>query len=285
MSKEYAVLPCNGLDKCAGCVTHEMAVILSEKPENEIVCPVFYRAAEARYQRILKEKALLVIDGCASRCASKLAAEKGLRIDEKINISEEAKRRGQALGDSLHIGETERRLIAELIERLEGEKEREGKGETAAAFPETLEYESYKKEKFVFRVPITQGFYFTENDVWAYVSGGRARIGITDFAQKSLSDIIFFMPPETGAEIGQFEEAGTVESGKAVFEVICPVSGVVRAVNERLADEPELLNQDPYGEGWIAELELTNFEEDKNLLYGFREYFPIMKGKVDDFHV
>ena len=115
MSKGYAVFPCNGLDKCAGCITHEMAVELSREPENEVVCPVFYRIAKARYQKVLEEKKLLVLDGCATRCASKLAAEKSLRIDEKLNISEEAKKRGYSLDTSLEIGEKERRLISELL--------------------------------------------------------------------------------------------------------------------------------------------------------------------------
>lgn len=285
MSKGYAVFPCNGLDKCAGCITHEMAVELSREPENEVVCPVVYRIAKARYQKVLEEKKLLVLDGCATRCASKLATEKSLRIDEKLNISEEAKKRGYSLDTSLEIGEKERRLISELLGQLKEGKEKTGTAGTLMDFPEDLEYETYKKDKFVFRVPIAPEFYFNENDVWAYVSGNHARIGVADFVQKSLSDIMFFTPPSLGIEIEQFDEAGTVESGKAVFEVICPVSGVVTSVNEKLVNEPELINQDHYGEGWIAELELTNFEEDRSLLYEFEEYFPIMKRKVEEFHV
>ena len=91
MSKSYAILPCNGLDKCAGCVSKEVAVMLSENTDSEIICPVFYRVADARYNKLAQEKPLLVIDGCATRCASKLAAEKNLRYTEKINITEEAK--------------------------------------------------------------------------------------------------------------------------------------------------------------------------------------------------
>ena len=103
--------------------------------------------------------------------------------------------------------------------------------------------------------------------------------------QKSLSDIMFFTPPTVGAEIEQFDEAGSLESGKAVFEVICPVSGTITAVNDRLVNEPELVNQNPYEQGWLAEIELTNFEEDRELLHDFSGYFPILKGKVDEFHV
>ena len=88
MSKSYAVLPCNGLDKCAGCLAREIALNLAEKSESEIICPVLYRVAEARYNKLAEEKPLLVIDGCNTRCASKLAAEKNLNVAQKINVTE-----------------------------------------------------------------------------------------------------------------------------------------------------------------------------------------------------
>ena len=115
--------------------------------------------------------------------------------------------------------------------------------------------------------------------------GNKARIGVTDFVQKSLSDIMFFTPPAMGSEIEQFGEAGSIESGKAVFEIISPVSGMITAINEELLDFPEYINDNPYEKGWIAELKLTDFESDKELLIGFDEYFEIVKRKVDEFHV
>ena len=152
-------------------------------------------------------------------------------------------------------------------------------------FPSKLNYEIYRRDKFIFRLPIEEGFFFNENDVWAYVSGNQARIGVTDYVQKSLSDIMFFTPPRIGAEIEQFDELGVIESGKAVFEVVSPVSGIVTAINQKLCDTPELLNQNPYEQGWIAEIELTNFAEDRDLLHTFNGYFPIMKRKVDESRV
>lgn len=285
MSKEYAILPCNGLDKCAGCVAREVAIQLAETTESEIICPVFYRVADARYNKLAQEKPLLVLDGCASRCASKLAAEKGLKITGKVNVVEEAKARGIKLGDTLRLGESEKELVNQIAAQLTEDPETENFGSTSFTFPEGLDYEIYKKDKFVFRVPANSGFYFNENDVWVFVEGNKARIGVTDFVQKSLSDIMFFTPPTVGAEIEQFDEAGSLESGKAVFEVICPVSGTITAVNDRLVNEPELVNQNPYEQGWLAEIELTNFEEDRELLHDFSGYFPILKGKVDEFHV
>ena len=284
MSKTYAVLPCNGLDKCAGGVSKEAAVMLAENSDSEIICPVLLHASDARYEKITQEKPLLVIDGCATRCASKLAAEKKLKITEKINITEEAKANGITLGKGLHIGENEMKLAKIIVDKLTQVQE-SSKTEDSIEFPSKLTYEVYKKDKFVFRLPKEEGFYFNENDVWAYVVGNKARIGVTDFVQKSLSDIMFFTPPAIDNVIEQFEDAGNIESAKAVFEIISPVSGTILAINEKLMEAPELINQNPYEQGWIAEMELSDFENDKELLHTFDGYFEVLKRKVDEFHV
>ena len=285
MSKSYAVLPCNGLDKCAGCITKEVAVKLTEHTDSEIICPVFYRVADAKYDKLAQENPLLVIDGCATRCASKLAAEKNLKISEKITITEEAKANGIVLGSSLNLGENEIKLANIIFDKLTAKPTTTNELDASISFPESLTYETYKKDKFVFRLPKEEGFYFNENDVWVYAIGNKARIGVTDYAQKSLSDIMFFTPPTVGAEIEQFEEVGNIESGKAVFEIVSPVSGTITAINEKLLDSPEFINQNPYEQGWIAEMELTDFEDDLDLLHDFDGYFQVLKRKVDEFHV
>ncbi|MCR6544678.1 putative zinc-binding protein [Dehalobacterium formicoaceticum] len=292
MTKKYTVLPCSGMDKTAGSMTREIALRLAEETKSEVICPVFYRVSDARYNKLAQENPLLVIDGCGTRCASKLAAEKGLKITEKINITEEVKKNLVEIGSSLRLGEKELHLCALILHDLLQEEAKTGEEEktagkeaqAAGAVPENIQYEKYSKDKFIFRIP-KEGFYFIENDCWAYVVGNKARIGVTDFVQKSLSDIMFFTPPAVGREIEQFEEAGSIESGKAVFEIICPVSGVITAVNQELLDYPEYINDNPYEKGWIAELELTDFESDKELLVGFDAYFEILKRKVDEFHV
>jgi glycine cleavage system H protein len=284
MAKSYAVLPCNGLDKSAGCVAREIALKIVESSESELICPVFYRVSDARYNKVAGEKPLLVVDGCSTRCASKLAAEKGLKIAGKVNVSEEAKKRGADLGKSLRLDEAG----LALAEALAGELLREDKKEEAVR--EDLfsgivyDYEVYKKDKFIFRVP-KSGFYFNENDCWAYIVGNRARVGVADYVQQSLSDIMFFTPPAVGSEVEQFGELGSIESGKAVFEVVSPVSGRVTAVNEDLMSAPELINENPYEKGWIAELELTDLESDKEFLLDFEAYFKFLKKKVDEFEI
>jgi len=290
MSKSFAVLPCNGLDKGAGCIAREIALNLIDQSDSEMICPVLYRVAEAKYTKIAQEKPLLVIDGCKTRCASKLASEKGLKVTAKITVTEEAKTRGFELGDALRLGKNElnlAELVADelLIEKVsEKVSGNESASEGEPVYPETNEYEVYKKDKFIFRVP-KEGFLFNENDSWVYISRNKARIGVTDFVQQSLSDIMFFTPPVVGNEVEQFGELGEIESGKAVYEVVSPVSGRITAVNEDLAVTPELINQNPYEKGWIAEMELTDLESDKELLLEFAGYFTILKRKVDDFHV
>lgn len=286
MNKKFIILPCNGLDKTAGSITREIALLLAEETGSEVICPVFYRIADTRYNKLAEDNPLLVIDGCGTRCASKLAGEKGLKIASRINIAEEGKKSKIEIGSSLRLGESELQLCELVVSDLLKEEEHENKVEekTVGAAPENVEYDIYKKDKFIFRIP-KEGFYFTENDCWAYIVGNKARIGVTDYVQQSLSDIMFFTPPTVGNEIEQFGEAGAIESGKAVFEIICPVSGVVTAVNEQLLDYPEYINENPYEKGWIAELDLTDFESDKELLVAFEDYFKIMKKKVDEFNV
>jgi glycine cleavage system H protein len=288
MSKKYAVLPCNGLDKCGGCVTREIAMQLSEKTGSEIICPVFYRVADIRYHKLAQENPLLVLDGCATRCASKLAAEKGIKIAERLNISDLAKMENITLGTALTLTAEAQTLVERAVAQLlsipvSAQADRESA--VSSFFPLQLSYEIYQKDKFIFRLPTEAGFYFNENGVWAYVSGARARIGVTDYVQKSLSDIIFFTPPTVGAEIVQFGDLGSIESTKAVFEIISPVSGIVAVINEKLIDAPELLNQNPYEQGWIAEIALADFAEDSELLHTFSGYLPIMKRKVDEYRV
>ena len=171
-----------------------------------------------------QEKPLLVIDGCATRCASKLAAEKELKVAEKIVVAEEAKSRGFDLGDGLRLGEKELALAEAIAEEFLKEPEAEKVIESKISFPEHIDYEIYKKDKFIFRLP-KEGFLFNENDCWAYVSGNMARVGVTDFVQQSLSDIMFFTPPAIGSDVEQFGELGEVESGKAVLKWFPPSPG------------------------------------------------------------
>jgi glycine cleavage system H protein len=93
---------------------------------------------------------------------------------------------------------------------------------------------------------------------WVRTEGGRARVGITDYAQDALGDIVYVELPEVGTEVAVGGKIGEVESTKSVSEIYAPVAGTVAAVNDALPDSPESINADPYGEGWICELELAD---------------------------
>jgi glycine cleavage system H protein len=107
--------------------------------------------------------------------------------------------------------------------------------------------------------------YSSEHE-WVHVEGSRARIGITDYAQDALGDIVFVDLPSVGSAVESGGQFGEVESTKSVSELYAPVSGTVAAVNDALTSNPERINQDPYGEGWICEVELASDAELEGLL-------------------
>ena len=107
---------------------------------------------------------------------------------------------------------------------------------------------------------------YSKDHEWVRAEGSTATIGITSFAADELGDIVFVELPEVGAALKQFAAFGVVESVKAVSDLFAPVSGTVSEVNGRLQQEPELLNRDPFGDGWIARIEVADGDELKELL-------------------
>ncbi len=120
---------------------------------------------------------------------------------------------------------------------------------------------------------IPDGLLYTEEHEWARVEeGGAITVGVTDYAQKQLHEIVYVELPEAGAEVEQASVIGAVESVKAVSDMNCPVGGSVVEVNDELLDSPELINDDPYGEGWIAKIEPSDLEGDKVRLMDAEAY-------------
>jgi glycine cleavage system H protein len=101
------------------------------------------------------------------------------------------------------------------------------------------------------------GRLYTKSHEWLTVDGKSVTVGITDFAQSQLGDVVFLELPKPGRKLDAGESFGVVESVKAASDLYAPVSGRVAAVNEQLAAKPELINSDPYGDGWILKLELA----------------------------
>lgn len=107
---------------------------------------------------------------------------------------------------------------------------------------------------------------YTKEHEWVKMEGNVAVIGITDYAQSELGDIVFIELPEIGDEIVQAKPFGVIEAVKAVSDMFAPVSGKVTAINDSLDDNPMVINQDPYGEGWMLKIELSDMEEIDKLL-------------------
>ena len=125
---------------------------------------------------------------------------------------------------------------------------------------------------------VEEGFYYTKEHEWASkLDDGNVLVGIADYAQAQLHEIVYVELPEMDADVGQMEAVGAVESVKAVSDFYCPVSGKVIEVNESLLDAPEKINEDPYGEGWIAKIEPTNLEGDIENLMNAEAYSEFLK--------
>ena len=111
-----------------------------------------------------------------------------------------------------------------------------------------------------------KGVKYTKDHEWARVDGNVAVVGITDFAQDKLGSIVFVELPPPGKSVKKGETVVTVDSVKAVAEVYSPVSGQVEEVHESLKDTPEIINQDPYGQGWMVKMKLSNPAETGSLM-------------------
>ena len=112
---------------------------------------------------------------------------------------------------------------------------------------------------------------YAKSHEYIHVEGDLGTIGITEYAQKELGDVVFVELPQVGTHLEQGDELGSIESVKAVSELFAPVSGEIVEVNEALADKPELVNTDPYGDGWMVRIRLTDVTEADEMM-GAEEY-------------
>jgi glycine cleavage system H protein len=121
---------------------------------------------------------------------------------------------------------------------------------------------------------------YAKSHEYVHVEGGVGTIGITDYAQKELGDVVFVELPQVGSQLEAGDELGSIESVKAVSELFAPVSGEVVEINEALADKPELVNTDPYGDGWMIRIRLSDTSELDDLMNAeeYEEYVETESG-------
>lgn len=134
--------------------------------------------------------------------------------------------------------------------------------------------------KFVFVVKT--GYLYDEQGVWLTVKDGLARVGVTDFLQQKSGDVAFVNMPEPGTELMRGQELGSIETIKADVRINSPVSGIIHERNAELDITPELVNQDPYGDGWLVLIETTDYEGDRQGLLTPEEYLAVMRSQAEE---
>lgn len=127
---------------------------------------------------------------------------------------------------------------------------------------------------------VKNGLHYSKEHEWIEkLEGNKVRIGITDFAQNQLGDIVFVELPPIGDEVSGGDSVGSVESVKTVSDIYSPVTGKVTAVNDKLEDSPELVNSEPYGEGWMIEIEVADIAEAVSELLSDVDYRAFTEGE------
>ncbi|MGQ9544113.1 MAG: glycine cleavage system protein GcvH [Candidatus Bathyarchaeia archaeon] len=124
---------------------------------------------------------------------------------------------------------------------------------------------------------IPDGLYYTKDHEWLRLNGDNCVIGVTDYAQNTLHEVVFVDLPECGRRVSKAESLGTVESVKAVSDYFAPVSGEIIEVNNLLSSKPDLINKSPYGNGWIAIIKPSNLEAELKELMDHKGYFEHLK--------
>ncbi len=133
-------------------------------------------------------------------------------------------------------------------------------------------------DKFVFRVKT--GLYYSRDDFWVEIQGDQAVMGVSDFLQKVRGDVAFLETMPMATEIRPGEEAGTIETIKATYGIIAPVTGKIIEINPEMESSPYLINQDPYGTGWIYRIQLHDRVRDQAELLNAESYMALMQEKI-----
>ncbi len=129
---------------------------------------------------------------------------------------------------------------------------------------------------------LPEGLYYSKDFFWVRIENGKTRLGLTDYAQKQMREIVFLEIPQAGDSLVQNEPFGTIESVKAVSDLIAPLSGTIEETNQEVSDKPELLNQDPYEKGWLLVVTPSNLEEELKNIMDFNQAVEWHKEKAKE---
>ncbi len=140
------------------------------------------------------------------------------------------------------------------------------------------EFLEVTRDKFIFRVKTS--YLYHPDESWVKNDGGLVTVGVTDFFQRTVGDMIYVDLPEVGTRVARGDEVGMIETIKVNVTVISPVSGTIKEVNGGLKDNPQWVNGDPYGEGWLYKITPDDWEADEKGLLEARDYFSRMEEKI-----
>ena len=135
-----------------------------------------------------------------------------------------------------------------------------------------------------FELRVRKEYHYTEDGIWASVEEANVRIGLADYTQRTGGDIAFVDLVKQGTTVERQAEIGTIETAKTTVTLLSPISGTVEEVNGRLANNPELVNSDPYGEGWLVTLTPRKLENELKTLMSADGYFELMLKKLETEH-
>lgn len=144
------------------------------------------------------------------------------------------------------------------------------------------EYLTTAYDKFELRV--RKGLYYTNDDLWVSIENGKARVGVSDYLQKTSGDVAFIEVAKPSSTVEKGKELGTMESAKATIALLCPISGRVDKTNDELIAKPELINSDAYGKGWLAIIAPSNLDDDLRTLLSADDYYTLMLQKLQTEH-
>lgn len=128
---------------------------------------------------------------------------------------------------------------------------------------------------------VPDDLHYTKEHTWVKVEDDKCRVGVTDYAQKALHEVVFVELPKVGSKVEQLKATGTLESVKAVSDFFSPVSGDITEVNSTLPDNPELVNQSPYGDGWLAIIKPSSLSQELGSLMDTKGYCDFLKTIIE----
>lgn len=135
-----------------------------------------------------------------------------------------------------------------------------------------------------FELRVRRGYYYTRDGIWTNAERAEVRVGVTDYVQRTGGDVAFVELAKQGTEVKRQADIGILETAKTTISLLSPVSGIVERVNPALSERPELVNSDPYGEGWLIILAPDRLEDDLKTLMSDEDYFRLMLKKLENEH-